>query len=92
MNSPTVDTLVDAIRVRIDSCGLSPRQLSDLADLGSDNTIRGYRRPDWSPSVRTLRRIEAALDRLPPESVDLSEDPLLAGHAELPRADPAVAA
>lgn len=60
MHPNAVDQLVDQIRTRAATCGLSKLQLAQHAKLHA-NTLRLMGNDRWNPSLTTLRKLTGFL-------------------------------
>jgi hypothetical protein len=58
MGSP-LDVTIARIRAYALAMGWTRGALAKKAGLRSHNTLRKFDDPDWSPSVKTLRKLEA---------------------------------
>lgn len=58
----SIDDTLERIRAYRKAYSLSYRELAILAGVAK-NTVRGMDEPGWAPSVTTVRKIEAAMER-----------------------------
>jgi len=59
----TVDRSIERIRAFAAQHKMRPARLAKAAGL-HQNTLRGFNRPGWNPTLETVRRIESII---PPE-------------------------
>lgn len=62
-----IEDIVDSIRTRAKRLGLTKSRLAVMADLHK-NTLRDFYKPGWSPKLKTLQKLEAALEKVEHES------------------------
>lgn len=60
-----IDSIIDQLVIAAGKAGLSKKALA-LATKMHPNTLVDFARPEWSPSIGTIRRLEQKL--LPPVS------------------------
>jgi hypothetical protein len=55
-----IDTLLQTLRLEACRRRISNRKLAVMADL-HPNTLAGFKKPGWAPSVATIRGLERVL-------------------------------
>lgn len=60
-----VDAIIDDLVLAAKKAGLSKKALAKAARMHA-NTLVDFARPEWSPSIETIRRLERQL--LPPKT------------------------
>jgi transcriptional regulator with XRE-family HTH domain len=80
MEPVTTESVIARILAWMRANRLSAEALAQRAGIAG-NTVRGIEKPDWQPSVKTLRKLEAVIpaswrpgDAVNPPAVDAKKD------------------